>query len=258
MARHLRWIIFIITLAYGPLALARSPLPRPWKWALWAEEPYHVGLDKTVLFNGQPSLFIDGGPPPGPPMKIGPGRFTAIVYEDSGILQRIKADKYRGSRVQWSAYLRTDKVAPVWGSATALDMALAATDMALGTNPGAGLYVLLDSRDETPQKHFGTLLHLRTRDRLLGTNDWTRVYLVFDVPPSAMVITLGFLLVGTGRVWANGFEFGTVDRSVDTTLARDLDITETEIYQDRVAAHKERLKAYAHSPDQPIFKLFGR
>ena len=231
------------------LALTADPVPQPWTRSLFDLPPYTAGVDSAVLYISRPSLFIDSAFPP--PTQIGPGRFTATYSVVSGVQQSVKADKYKGLRVRWSAYLRTERVRSVWASAherANLPPLPSETWIDPKVSPGTGLYVFVDSRDKT-------LLYAMMRDRIQGTNDWTKVEMVFDVPPQSTVISLGFFLAGEGRVWANGFRLEQVDQSIETTLSRDLDLTETQIYEDTFAKHKKRLKQYSNLADAPIFEL---
>jgi hypothetical protein len=113
------------------------------------------------------------------------------------------------------------------------------------SSPGAGLYVLIDSRETT-------VLYAMTSDRLIGTNNWTKVEMVFDVPAPSVLITIGFFLAGKGKLWAAGFGFEEVDPPIETTL--NLDLTREQRYDYTFARHKKRLKEYAHSPDAPVLR----
>jgi len=105
---------------------------------------------------------------------------------------------------------------------------------------------MIDSRD-------AVVLYSMTRDRLLGTNAWTKVEMILDVPDESQLITLGFFLAGKGRVWVGGFGFEDNNEPVNRTL--DLDLTDTQRYDYLVAQHKKRLKDYARSPDTPVLQI---
>ncbi len=249
------YFLFSLFLLCSPTLPAGSSLPHPWIRSFWN---YKVGVDPTVGYDGQPSYFIDYGPLPTPPHQIGPGRFTVLYDTNSGICQSIKADRCRRRRMRWAAYLRTDRVADVWditGPETRrLRTSLMANNLEYRkVRPGAGLYVLLDSK-------VGTLLYamtgdgtMGTADRLRGTTDWSNVEMIFDVPSQTMVITIGFFLAGTGKIWANRFRFDEVGSSIETTEGRDLDLTETQIYKNTFALHKKRLRQYSNLQEAPIF-----
>jgi hypothetical protein len=223
------------------MALAQVPLPRQWSRSLFAKPPYRAGVDSTVCYESQPSLFIDGIF--SPPTPVGPGVFTAKFSVVSGVRQAIKADRYRGRKVRWSAYLRTEHAGSVWNDdppgATRIE---AVKD----TSPGAGLYVMIDSREDT-------LLYAMTKDRLVGTNNWTRLDMIFDVPLQSALVTIGVFLSGQGKLWATAFAFEEVSPSLPTTF--DLNLTRTQIYDYTFAWHKKRLKEYARAPDAPILGI---
>jgi len=94
-----------------------------------------------------------------------------------------------------------------------------------------------------------------TRDGLIGTNSWTRVEMVFDVPTQSLLITIGFFLAGKGRVWAAGFGFEEI--TSPTEPIDDLDLAREQRYDYTVARHKKRLKQYARSLDAPGFHIRG-
>jgi len=155
------------------------------------------------------------------------------------VQQAIKANRYRGLRVRWSAFLGTQDVSSVWGNRNK-------TPAETASSPGAGLYVVIDSRE-------ATVLYTMTRDRLLGTNDWTRVEMIFDVPAQSVLITIGFFLAGEGKAWAGGFALERVGPTIEKTP--DLDLTDTQIYDYTFARHKKRLKEYKRSPDVPVLRI---
>lgn len=50
-----------------------------------------------------------------------------------------------------------------------------------------------------------------------GTTDWNHYSIVLDVPEDSTSIHFGVLLIGNGKVWADGFRFEEVDEKVPTT-----------------------------------------
>ena len=50
-----------------------------------------------------------------------------------------------------------------------------------------------------------------------GTTDWNHYSIVLDVPEESASIHFGVLLVGKGKVWADGFRFEEVNEKVDST-----------------------------------------
>ena len=51
--------------------------------------------------------------------------------------------------------------------------------------------------------------------------EWTRYRVVLDVPEKANQIVYGFLLTGTGQVWADGIELEVVGDDVPVTDLMD-------------------------------------
>lgn len=50
-----------------------------------------------------------------------------------------------------------------------------------------------------------------------GTTEWNHYSIVLDVPEESASIHFGVLLVGKGKVWADGFRFEEVNEKVDST-----------------------------------------
>jgi len=233
-------VVVVFLSSFVTAASGEPPLPKPWRRSLFNQPPYEAGLDQAVLYEGRPSIFIRAEFPH--LTEIGPGKFTAKFSAVSGVRQAIKADRYRGQRVRWSGYLHTNGAGSVWSDGFTGAHRSAASQ---STSPGAGLYVVVDSRD-------GTVLYAMTRDRLIGENDWTKLEIVFDVAPQSALVTLGIFLAGKGELWATGFGFEEVSPSLPTTSY--LDLTGTQIYDYTFARHKKRLKEYGRLPDAPVLQ----
>lgn len=61
-----------------------------------------------------------------------------------------------------------------------------------------------------------------------GTTDWNHYSLVLDVPEDSASIHFGFLLIGTGKVWADGFRLEEVNEKVPVTNMLSEDILPTQ------------------------------
>ncbi len=137
------------------------------------------------------TLFRFGLDPAAPGTALIESRFS----RDSGVayradqfavmMQVILADAYRGRRLRLAASLRTEDVdaASIW--------------MRIDRSPG---YTL----------RFENLLHGVRDGALTGTNGWTELAIVLDVPDEAATIHFGFLLKRYGRAWARGFRIEEV------------------------------------------------
>jgi hypothetical protein len=103
--------------------------------------------------------------------------------------QRFKADRWRGKRVRFAAYLKSYKVGE-W----------------------AGLWMRVDT--DTKQSYAFD----DSEDRSLkGTTDWTLFEVVLDVPENAAIIYIGAHLFGRGQVWMDDCVFGEVGEDVSAT-----------------------------------------
>jgi hypothetical protein len=49
--------------------------------------------------------------------------------------------------------------------------------------------------------------------RIIGTKDWRKCEIVFDVPDAKCVINYGFLFSGVGKAWFDNISFEIVDKS---------------------------------------------
>lgn len=106
-----------------------------------------------------------------------------------GTLARsVPATIYRGKRVRLSANLRTDKAgrAQLW-------MRIKGAD---------GRVLAIDDMQSRPVR---------------GTVRWRRYAIVLAVPREATEISYGFLLAGSGAVWANDFSLNPVSNATPVT-----------------------------------------
>lgn len=104
-----------------------------------------------------------------------------------GVLsQSIPAQDYLGQRVRFRARLRTRDLSN-WG----------------------GLWMRVDGSDG---KQLG---FYNSQDKpIKGSTDWQERSVVLDVPPGAARIMVGVIGAGTGQIWMEPLDFGTVGREV--------------------------------------------
>jgi len=125
------------------------------------------------------------------------GSFSARLGSDvkttgaGTLMQSISATAYRGKRVRFSAYVRTEDVAGWAGLWMRVDR--------------PGMRSAFDNMQERP---------------LRGTGEWTPVSVVLDVKEGATAIHFGLLQDGAGTSWIDDASFTVVDASVPVT---DLD-----------------------------------
>lgn len=129
-------------------------------------------------------------------------RITALAnrYGVGNVSQTLDATAWRGKRVKFSAQLRTDSdshgFSGLWMRVEAADGRLVAFD-----NMGA------------------------KERRLYGTTQWTASQLVLDVPQTASIVNLGFVLSGTGRAWMDDVRVEVVDEKTPVTArSRDYEV----------------------------------
>lgn len=104
------------------------------------------------------------------------------------MMQGFQAENYKNKRIKMSCFLKTEKV----------------------TKCGAWLRIDNVSGD--------TLQFDNMDSRSIhGTTDWNHYSIVLDVPEESTSIHFGVLLVGKGKVWADGFRFEEVNEKVDST-----------------------------------------
>jgi hypothetical protein len=145
-------------------------------WLLAGSDPgdYQTGTDQEVAHSGIQSGFIASRPQPR-------GFGT--------LMQQFRADRFRGTRLRLSAYIRTAEVEN-W----------------------AALWMRVDGPEDE------TLGFDNMQDRSIsGTIDWRLYRIVLDVPETATGIAFGVLLEGTGRVWLDDVEFDSVSENVPVT-----------------------------------------
>jgi hypothetical protein len=115
---------------------------------------------------------------------------VAVTKKDQARLtQRFYAEAYRGKRVRFSGYLKTNRVIE-----------------------RAGLWMRIDT--ETKQAYAFDDMEDRPAT---GTTDWFLCQVVLDVPEDAAAIYLGAHLIGRGQVWVDACSFVIVDNNVPAT-----------------------------------------
>jgi len=136
---------------------------------------YMLGLDRSTRHGGTSSAFIYG-------LTNAPTTFATLT-------QAVRADSYRGKRLRWSAWVKTENVS---GSA-------------------AGLWMRVDSPGAT------TAFDNMSNRRLQGSADWHEISVVLDVAPNALDIALGILLDGSGVILVDDAKFEVVGNDVNST-----------------------------------------
>src|SRR5437899_2795151 len=141
------------------------------------------------------------------------------------LAQSIRADAYRGKRIRLSGYLKT-----------------------IGVNEGTAVLFMRVDGDGVIQ----TSDYMQNRPLML-TTDWARQEIVLDVPRTALGVTYGFLLGGSGQTWLDDVEMEVVGEDVPTTghlgglyPARSLDARELD------RRRRDQEVAYRRASDAPV------
>jgi len=104
------------------------------------------------------------------------------------MMQGFQAADYKGKRLKMSCYLKTAE-ATKCGAWMRIDNATGDT-------------IQFDNMDQRS---------------VTGTTEWNHYSIILDVPEEGDSIYFGVLLIGTGKVWADGFRFEEVNDKVPST-----------------------------------------
>lgn len=178
-------------------------------WRLLPAPHYAVALDSADAHEGRRAARVTGQPG-GTPAEFG------------NLLQATDAAPYRGKRVRYRAWVRTQ--------------------LAPGMNR-AGIWLRVD-RAEGRRGFFD---NMEARP-ILGTTGWRAYEIVGDVAPDAQTVQFGMLLVGAGQAWLDEASFEVIGDAARAEPARPL----TERGAENLAAFT-RLLGYVrffHPSDQ--------
>ena len=143
-----------------------------------AAQDYQVAVDSKISSGrGNRSVRLES-------------RAPGVAEGYGTLMQQLRAESYRGRRMKFSGFLRTEEV-----------VELAAFWFRVDGSLSKGI-LALDNMQDRPVK---------------GTTDWNYYSLVLDIPDNAASVLFGVLLQGPGKVWADGTSLEEVDRSVPTT-----------------------------------------
>lgn len=144
---------------------------------------YDMGLDRNSAFTGSSSGYIRSNKPD--PQGFG-------TY-----MQTFDGTDYRGKRLRFSAYVKSENVEN-W----------------------AGLWMRVD-RDKKPVA-FDNMQDRPIKD----TQGWAQHAIVLDVDANATAVAFGILLAGKGAVWIDDVAFDVVGEEIPVTdLTRKLSAT---------------------------------
>jgi len=134
--------------------------------------------------------------------------------------QRIKADAYRGKRVRLSGFLKTANV-----------------------TGRARLWMRIDSEK-------GILGQDAMNDRALkGTNNWSKLEIVLDVPDDSAGIIFGLRLNGAGQVWMDDLRWETVESAVPISHPGNGKPASQQLTEEQL---KRIVQGYVEAPLHPV------
>jgi hypothetical protein len=136
----------------------------PEKWAT-SDQPVVFSLDKQTKHGGNQSVKLVG-------------QRGAWVTLTSRLFQRISAEKYRGKRARFSAWIKTEDIdlkSSIWIAAFTKDDTFLKSDALMG----------------------------KPDQEIVGTNDWKQYTVEIDVPQDAFRISLGFEMASRGIAWVD-------------------------------------------------------
>lgn len=107
-------------------------------------------------------------------------------------MQTIRADDYRGKRIAFDAYVRTEGRVAIVRPWVRID------SLAVGR-----IVAFDNAANQGPMN--------------TGTSAWTMRTIVIDVPENGDVIAYGVILAGTGRMWVDAVSFDVVGPETPTT-----------------------------------------
>ncbi|MGG0664570.1 AraC family transcriptional regulator [Viridibacillus arvi] len=112
----------------------------------------------------------------------------ANAQQFATIMQGFQANDYKGKRLKLSCYIKTENVLK------------------------CGAWLRIDNTS-------GDTIQFDNMDNrsIQGTTDWNHYSIILDVSEESASIHFGVLLIGTGKVWADGFRFEEVNEKVATT-----------------------------------------
>jgi len=174
--------IMAMPVAEGQLATGQatesqtSQTPKGWSRTGGHRENYYLATDYKVRHGGRASATL----------------ISKNAASDEGygsMKQEIRADDYRGQRLRYSGFLKTE----ISAQHAALWMRVEGAD---------GKILTFDNMESRP---------------ITGTTKWKKYELVLDVPMEAQHIALGALFEGKGQIWIDDLKLEVVKPDVAST-----------------------------------------
>lgn len=177
MKNTIKTIITVLFILSFNISFAQHDAPKGWvldgnKW-----DSYITGTDTSSLQGGSACAFLKSN--------------KSKINGFGTLMQSFKAEKYHGSRLRLTAYIKTKDV-----------------------NDWAGLWMRID--DYNVYNISLSFDNMYNRP-IKGNTKWTKYEVILDVPKNASKIVYGVLLSGTGQIWIDQINFEEVSRDIPTT-----------------------------------------
>ena len=171
----------------------RSILNRGYLLAGLMAMAYGGASGEVPAMTPPPHWFISGEPAGRARMGYSGATDHTVAYEGSGsgllesvsdraqngtLMQVASASAYRGKRIRFSAFLRGNAIAS-----------------------RAGLWIRADDMDGTMVAFRNCYAASAPRSFVQGSTDWKQVEILIDIPDTAMDLSFGVQMGGTGAVW---------------------------------------------------------
>jgi hypothetical protein len=211
-------ITFIVLSLHIVSAFGQENPKAPPGWGRTGDNPdgYEFVVDTTVRHGGKASISIKPKP-------------TAVDAKFGSLVQAIRPDEYRGKRIRFSGYIKTENI----GERVSLWVRV----------DGPGMRNLdFSNMDDRPIK---------------GTTEWRKYDLVVDVPSDAVAIVFGAFLVGkSGQAWLDDLQLEPVGSDVAKTSYVLTEADRKEEEEELRKAPKEEIEKtmalYRTKPTRPV------
>lgn len=162
----------------GGITMGESNTSTVKGWFISGSHPmdYEMGIERTIVHQGSTSGYLQALTP------VNEGGFGTMM-------QQFKAEKFRGKRMRFSGFVRTENVKGY-----------------------CGLWMRVDNQTDD-MLQFDNM----SNRPIVGNTNWNHYEVVLDVPEASAVISIGILLMGSGKVWVDSFQFEEVDRNTPVT-----------------------------------------
>ena len=121
------------------------------------------------------------------------GFIESTVTDPSGfttLMQQCSVNNFKGKRIKMTGFIKTKDV-----------------------DQGGMMWIRIDDFDKKIMADFDNM-----EDRpITGNSDWTKCEIIFDVPDVKCLLSFGFMLAGSGKIWFDNLTFEIVNASVDKT-----------------------------------------